>query len=301
MAKQSIYDRGSIKQGGNEVFCQSRFDAPNYVKEGAHIRFYGDNEMYQVGKVEPQFYIFNFNKKSSDRVFVEKSEKTQDMSVLIGDIVDISYKEYELSNAISIMSGGSGYSVNDIFEVDEGSVVEDIISEQKDCAIIKVKTVDENGGITKVSLDKHGKYFDSPSEQLSLGWRPKGGTGEGAELSLVYQTLDYRSALRREVAGVEFMGDGFLIIFTETFPREVIKGKFSCRKHKMILSSAYVSLTKFSERFQLIVNYTPNYGLPLLADNSMSIPLIYNRNIIFLDKKIQRLEQELEDLKKKLG
>ncbi len=103
------------------------------------------------------------------------------------------------------------------------------------------------------------------------------------------------------MAGVEFMGDGFLVIFTETFPREVVKGKFSCRKHKMILSSTYVSLTKFSERFQLIVNYTPNYGLPLLADNSMSIPLIYNRNIIFLDKKIRHLEQELEGLKKKLG
>ena len=301
MAKQSIYDKGSIKQGGNEVFCQSRFDASSYVRDGSYIRFYGDSEMYQIGQIEPVFWIFDFEKIIADRVLVERNQKTTDMCVVVGDIVEIFYKEYQLSDAVTIVHGGSGYSVNDIFEVNEGSVMEDMISQEKFYATIKVVEVDENGGITKTSVEKYGKYFEAPLEQISLGWLPKGGAGNGAELSLVYQALDYRSALKREVAGVDFTENGFQIIFTQTLPKEVVRGKFSCKKDKMLLSSTYVSLTKFSERFQLIVDHTPNYALPLMADNSMSIPIIYNKGAVFLDKKIQSLEKEIENLKKRLG
>jgi len=297
MAKESIYNRGSVKQGGNIVVCQSRFHAPSYIRDGSYIRFYGDGEMYQIGKIEPFFCIFDFKKVISDRVFVNDKDA---MGIVVGDMVEISYKEYELSASIKIMDGGKGYSIGDTFEVDEGIPVEGVMNERKEYAIIKVKGIDKDGSITKISVDDHGKYLESPPEQVSLGWLPKGGTGEGAELSLIYKTIEHRSALKREVSSLEIAKNGgYRLVFTQELPNNIDKGKLSCKKYKLLLSSNYVSLTKWSATFQLIVDFTPNCGVPLMLDNSLSIPLIYNKGMLLLDKKIKDLEKEIEDLKKK--
>ena len=298
MAKESIYNRGSVKEGENEVVCQSRFHAPSHVRNGSYIRFYGDGAMYQIGKVEPFFCILNFRKELSSRVFIEDENA---ITIVAGDMMEISYKEYELSNSVKIMDGGIGYSVGDILEVDEGVPMEDQISQDKSYAKIQVMGVDEDGAITSVAVADHGKYFESPPEQVSLGWMAKGCSGKEAELALFYKTIDHRSAIKREVASLEIVKGGYMVVFTNSLPKEVYKGKLSCKKYKLILSSNYVSLTKWSEEYQLIVDFTPNYGLPLMLDNSLSIPLVYNKCMTIMDNKIRNLEKEIEELKSKLN
>ena len=88
MAKESIYNRGSVKEGENEVVCQSRFHAPSHVRNGSYIRFYGDGAMYQIGKVEPFFCILNFRKELSSRVFIEDENA---ITIVAGDMMEISY------------------------------------------------------------------------------------------------------------------------------------------------------------------------------------------------------------------
>ena len=296
MAKESIYNRGSVKEGGNAVVCQSRFHAPTHARAGSYIRFYGDNEMYQIAKMEPFFCILDFETIISDRVFVKNEDA---MGLVAGDLVEISYKEYELSTSINIMNGGEGYLKGDTFTVDDGVPAEDVISAEKSHAIIEVIEVDKDGCVEKVKVSDRGKYWESPPEQVSLGWEPKGGSGKGAELALVYKTTDYRSAMTREVTLLEVAEGGWRVIFSSSLPPNVLGGKLSCKKHKLILNSTYVSMTKWTEHFQLIVDFTPNCGVPLMLENSLSVPLVYNKAMIVLDKKISMLEKEIKSLKEK--
>ena len=232
MAKESIYNRGSVKEGGNTVVCQSRFHAPTHARAGSYIRFYGDHEMYQIAKMEPFFCILDFERIMSDRVFVKDEDA---VGLVAGDLVEISYKEYELSASINVMNGGEGYSKGDIFIVDDGVPAEDIISSEKSHAKIEVIEVDEDGCIKKVKVADCGKYWDSPPEQVSLGWEPKGGSGIGAELALVYKTTDYRAAMTREVTSLEVAEGGWSVIFSNTLPPNVLEGKLSCKIHKLII------------------------------------------------------------------
>jgi hypothetical protein len=252
--------------------------------------------MYQIAKMEPFFCILDFETIISDRVFVKDEDA---VGLVVGDLVEISYKEYELSASINVMNGGEGYLKGDTFIVKDGVPAEDVISTEKSHAKIEVIEVDKNGCVIKVKVVDCGKYWESPPEQVSLGWEPKGGSGKGAELALVYKTTDYRSAMTREVTSLEVAEGGWRVIFSNTLPPNVLGGKLSCKKHKLILSSTYVSMTKWSEHFQLIVDFTPNCGVPLMLENSLSVSLVYNKAMILLDKKIKMLEKEIESLKEK--
>jgi hypothetical protein len=140
-----------------------------------------------------------------------------------------------------------------------------------------------------------------PKEEVLLGWSPDGGSGEDVKFVLSYETINNRAVERKEVIDMEITPEGVYRIKLDTdLPWEIIGGKISCKKNKLILTSNYVGPTRWSGEIQMITDFSTNYGMPYLAQNSLSLPAIYNKSLSFWDQKIKSLELEIEELKKKI-
>ena len=302
MAKQSIFNRASVERDTNTIVCESGFNANDYMKAGSMLRFTNEGQLYTVGRIEQFYCILDFVKESApDQISVS----SEDAKMLVqGDWLDVTYKEYKITPlSVSISNGGSGYSVGDTFVVEAGLAVKDDLTEEKDYSVLKVKDINENGSITEINVVKEGRYLKVPEEEVLLGWSPEGGSGSDAQFLLSYETINNRAVEQREVMDMEIDTNNnvYRIRLDSGLPWEIIGGKISCRKHKLILTSDYVGPTRWSGEIQMITDFTQNYGMPYLAQNSLSLPSIYNKSLSFWDEKIKSLELEIEELKKKIG
>ena len=300
MAKQSIFNRASVRKDTNVIVCESRFNAYDYMKVGSLLRFTNEGELYTVGRIEQFYCILDFEKENAPNQISVTSEEAQ--LLVQGDWLDVTYKEYKITPlSVNISDGGEGYSIGDAFVVEAGLAVKDNLTEEKEYSIIKVKTVNENGSIQEVEVTKEGRYLKVPEEEVLLGWSPTGGSGNGAKFILSFETINNRAVEQREVVDMEILPDGLYRIKLDSgLPWEIIGGKISCKKNRIILTSNYVGPTRWSGEIQIITDFSPNYGMPYLAQNSLSLPSIYNKSLSFWDQKIKSLELEIEELKNKI-
>jgi hypothetical protein len=296
MAKKLLFNRASVKEGDNRVVCESRFQ-PHYIKPGCYIKFEESAEHYMVSKSEDSMYIFDFEYYSNGVVLIMEDEA---MNLVIGDEIDITHKEYEINPKITIQNGGIGYFVGDIIEIDEGSAFVDPSTGEIRTAKLRVASTDEQGAVKTFEVEHHGLYTEAPDQNMLIYWQPTGGSGENLELNIIYNTINNRSVLRREVANLEKVNPkGYILYLDNELPEHVRTGKLSVKKKNLYLSSNYASGTRFSDRFQLIIDFTGEYGLPMLVENSLSLAFVYNKGINMVDSHIRRLEKRIEELEKK--
>ena len=296
MAKKLLFNRASVKQGDNRVVCESRFQ-PHYIKPGCYIKFEESADHYMISRAEDSMYIFDFEHNSRGAVLIKEDEA---INLVIGDEIDITYKQYEVSSNITINNGGVGYLVGDIIEIDEGLPLIDPVTAERQITKLKVTSTNEEGSVKTLEFEYKGLYTEAPDENVLIYWQPDGGSGKDLELNITYDAINNRSVLRREVSNLEKgLPEGYLLYLDNELPEHVRKGKLSTKKKNLYLSSNYASGTRFSGRFQLVVDFTGEYGLPLLVENSLSLPFVYNRGIHMVDGHIRRLEQRIEELEKK--
>jgi hypothetical protein len=293
MAKRLLYNRASVREGTNRVVCESRF-RPNYIKPGAYIKFEESAESYTIAKSEETMCILDF---VCERRGVLTVEGEAAMDLTEGDQLDITYKQYEIDYGFIITSSGSGYMVGDIIEVDAGEPMLDTSVGEKMVARLKVTSINESGAVEKLHIESLGSYSEPPQEKILLNWSALGGSGEGLELNINFNTISNRGTFTKEVMDLNRNKNKFYIYLDSEMPRYIKRGKLSVKKYVLFLNSNCSSRTKFSERFSLIVDFTENYGLPFLLDNSLNLPFVFNGAMNVLDKKIKELEDEIEKLK----
>tara|TARA_Y100000593_G_scaffold87201_1_gene167282 strand:- start:1697 stop:2581 length:885 start_codon:yes stop_codon:yes gene_type:complete len=292
MAKRLLYNRGSIEKGTNKLICESRCNS-GFVKPGSYVKFESSAESYQVANSEEKMFIFDFLLNRKDVILIENEEAK---AFVIGDVLDITYKEFELYQDVIITKQGQGYSVGDIIELNEGEPFEEKETGIKHLAKLRVIETDSNGGIRRLRIDNSGKYVSIGQENILLNWKATGGRGTGLELNLTFNEVSNRAFTKREVSGLKKAKNGWFVFLNYDLPFRMPEGKVSCVKRLITLTSEFSAQTKFSEHFNLIVDFTENYNLPILLENSFALPFVYNKGVHLLDAKIKELEERIKKL-----
>ena len=292
MAKPNIYNKASVLKDTNRVVCESRFD-PSHLSSGSRIKFDLDPESYIIARHEELFYIAAFETLSNGDLLISENV---DISLTLGDVIDISYKEYELDPKVSILSEGSGYLAGDVLTIREGEPYTDQDSKIDRYSRLEVAEINESGGVISLKLIDAGKYIKAPTEQVLFGYQPQGGTGSGLELVLIYKTINNRSIVDREVFGVDKAGADYIIKLNYPVPSHIKEGKLSVKKYQLFLSSSYASESKFNSSYKLITDFTENYRLPYLIENSLSAASAYNEMVTALDAKLKSMEDKIAKL-----
>lgn len=296
MPKVNRYNKASVLKDTNRIVCESEFD-PLCLRPGARIKFDADSEVYNVARCESFFYITPFEVENSEFLWV-KADSSIDL--VEGDNIEISYKEYEVESDFKVLNSGRGYSVNDILTIKDGTPCVDLQSQISQYSELKVLAVDESGGVTSIELLSGGKYTKVPDGQVSFGYRPPGGKGSDLEFILTYKLINNRSIIDREIHEIRKEGERYKLLLNNPLPHYIVEGKLSVRKSQIFLSSPYGSESKINSTYSLMTNFTENYRLLFLAENSLSTASIYNEMIIFLDKKLKATEERLSKLENKI-
>lgn len=293
MAKMINNSNGSIKKGSNKIICESNFQ-PNNIREGSDIKFDMDAESYQISKVDDLYFVINFDAVNSSGLIVKESDAK---NLVLGDVIDISFKEYQVSKSAEIIYSGEGYKIGDRLLIDEGTVRKDLATGESFFAELEVLSVNEEGGVKELKINKNGNYLEIPEGSLLLAWTPKGGTGEHLEINVYFSSHSKRSAFKREIISLSKLDDGaFYADLNAPLSEEIRTGKISSKKKVITISIPYLSETKNSQLFGIVQDFTQNYRLPLMLGNSLNAAFIFNKAMKLADQEIALLKDRIEKL-----
>ena len=260
------------------------------IRPDSFIKFGKDAACYTVAKAESFFYIKDFTTDGSNRILVN-----DDIGINLthSDIIDISYKEYELLTVIKPLSGGAGYSVGNKISLDGGVSVQDAVSGINSNSTFVVSHVDANGGITQIKLESKGRYVICPPKECGV----IGGNGSGAILLTDYKLLDSRALVERSILDAQHNGAQTTLVLDAPLPNGVTEGKLSLEKWQLFLTGNYVGETKVNVVYTVSRDFTPNFKLPLLLKGSNSPEVTYNQAIKIIDEEMQSMWEDIEKIK----
>lgn len=281
---------GSIKQNSNKLISTTYSDW-SAVREGSFIKFEDDVHFYIVSHVEKKTYLKDFI--VNDPSVIQVNENCG-ANINPEDSLYISYKEYEISTVNKIINAGINYKVGDRLNLAGGKASTNIRDNTLNTGIITVNRIGENGEILEISIADHGKYIESPPSITSL----QGGGGQNATIEISYRLSDHRTFIERDVESVEFKSAETIIHLVYGLPNGIKEGKLSIEKWEITLTSNYTGITRINQPFQVLRDFTPNYKMPLIAQNAVNQELIYNHTIAILDRKIAELEKRIKELEK---
>lgn len=284
-----IGNMASVRKNTNTIISTTFADW-SAIRSGTFIKFVDDFNFFTVSHVNKKTFLKDFVKAQSH---VLQINENCGVNINEGDSLTISYKEYELSTVYKLISAGKGYSVGDVLTLDGGTPSLNLSDNTLNSGVITVNKIGEMGEILEFDITEKGKYITSPETITSL----KGGDGSGAVIECGFKLSDHRSFIERDVERVEFKGSDTLVYLYYALPDSIKEGKLSIIKWEIVLTGNYTGENKINQTIQIIRDFTPNYRIPLLAQNAQNQELIFNNALITLDKKVA----ELEDKIKKLG
>jgi|TARA_Y100000310_G_C20537182_1_gene741417 translation initiation factor IF-1 len=298
MAKIINNSNGSIEKGSNQIVCESNFQ-PHSITVGSDIKFNGDPESYQISKIDDLYFVVDFEMIKPDGLIIKESESK---NIVLGDMVDISFKEYQINRNIEIIFPGKGYEVGDKFSIDEGTAQKDSTTEESFFAELEVSSVNGQGGVKELKINKNGNYTKVPEGELLLAWIPKGGSGEDLEINIYFSPDSKRSVFRKEVISLSGLDAGtFYLELDSPIPEEIKIGKISSKKKVITISIPYLSETKHSQIFGIVQDFTGNCRLPLMLENSLNAAFIFNKAMKLADQEITLLKDRISKLESSLG
>ena len=262
---------------GDEFIYSNNLADWSIIDPGKEIEIIGDEETFSVVRAN----VINYNK-----VFAVESNSTIKIDstindlVLDGDTIDCYFVTYYTALVNEITEAGSGYKVNEYVNINKNSYF-DSSNNRNERAILQVKSIDSNGGITELHLINNGKFTQN-FEQAELD----GGSGKGAKVSLILGKHDKKVLKFFSVLNVKREQGSTFVELDEKIKDSFLTGEIYIKRYRITLNKP-TNKEYSSHPFILKVEKTPFLNLPLAKDNN--IEQIYNQAILTIDSKIKEL------------
>ena len=286
---KTITGQISIKQGNKEAYSNSESNF-KHIKTNSSIRIGDSEDFYTIKKIEPVFYVKPFSGQQKQI----KLNEDIGVGITYGDQLVLSFKEYQLLTVVKVSSKGRNYAAGDIVSIKGGNAVVDAVTGEKQAPRLKVEKVNDAGGILKLKIEEKGKYLKTPEKACDVISLAK--NGRGCVLIVEYKLTDERKIIERLVTQKTINDGETFLTLNYPIPENVTQGKLSIHKWKLILDSPFKDKTQINAPFEILKDLTPELGLPLLAQGSISTEKIFNLAMRQLSKKIKALEKRILDL-----
>jgi len=267
---------------GDEFFYSNNLANWDAITQGQEISIINDSEKFFVVRND----IITYNKS-----FKIKGEKTLEINstlkdlIFDGDTIDCIFKPYCIIAVNDVLEKGSGYQINDIVIIKKEAFFDSTI-DQKINAVFKINNVDQNGGITEISLIENGKYVKSFTE-----CEIEGGKGAGGKISVIINKLNEKIINHFSVLDVKYVDNSIVVELDEKIKNKFSSGEILIKRHRITANKPLIK-NYMSQPFFIRVEKTPFLNLPLAKDNN--IEQLYNQAILTIDSKI---EQALRPIK----
>ena len=272
------YSINLIKDSNRVISC-SEIDFQK-IRPGSYIKI--GNITYQIIDRKPLFYIKDFEVVAPNAI---KLKDNAGNFLLKEDVLDISYKEYELGSLLSIVDGGCKYKKGDIIYLLGGVPTIDNSNTQQ-ITSFEVNSVDENGKLLSVGLISRGKYVSVPNNVSEV----YGSNGHGAKLECFYTIIDSRRMIERSIINILRSGSDATVFLNYTLPSGLKEGKLSVNKYELILNNNYTGASLYDSKYEISQDFTINYQMPLLMKGSTSPESVFNLTMQILDTKLREID-----------
>lgn len=262
---------------GDEFAYSNNLANWSLINSGEQIEIMGNPEKFSVVCAN----VINYNKGFivESNSIIKFDSIIKDL-VLDGDTIDCYFITYYTALVNEITEAGSGYKVNEYVNINKNTYF-NFSNDRNERAILQVKSIDSNGGITELHLIDNGKFTQN-FEQADLD----GGSGKGAKVSLILGKHDKKSLKFFSVLNVK-RDQGFTFVeLNEKIKDSFLTGEIYIKRHRITLNKP-TNKEYFSHPFILKVEKTPFLNLPLAKDNN--VEQIYNQAILTIDSKIKEL------------
>lgn len=274
----------SIKNNSNKVVSSSEEKFIG-IRQNSLIKIGNDNNLYTIKEKNNYFLIKNFSVFNAKTIVIE-----DDVSdIQLEDVLQISYKEYELTSIFDIVDGGTNYNTNEPPAIEGGICDMDIISGTTNPSILDIKETDGNGKILVVGIKNKGKYIEPPQNPVYI----ISNNGSGAKFDLRYDECSDRTILERTVTNINKKDGKTYLSLNYSLPLNLKQGKFSVEKHYLILSTNYSGEDIINGEYKIFQDYTPSSNIPLMTNNSLSQVVIFNRAMQIIDSEIKSIKDKL--------
>jgi len=291
----------SVAYNSNRVVssCQCHWGK---VKPGAFLQFAGEDKHYKIIESKDLYYIKNFEIKNknallvNDNIFPDITPK---------DSLEISYKEYELLELGNITNPGKGYNVGDLIYLNGGNLSPDLNTS----VILKVKGVNQAGGVSDVEIFHKGKYLLAPSGSVQT---TTNGVGERFEIVVNFQELGKRGFLDRTIFDIKYNGGQSIITLSQALPDGLPNGKLSVKKWELFLETPYLSKQQniVNQSYEILNDFIPHIDVPKMIRGHSNPDVIINHGFqkiaeklksqddshLSLTERVKLLEEKLEKL-----
>ena len=284
MIRKKYGHTASAIKGNNKITACSKVDFST-INSGNFIMLMGDDVFYKIINKEKFVYAQDAAVIEANKIQVNENAL---MHLNVDDDIDISYKNYEVTEA-SVNQGGEGYEQGDLISVDGGVCKYNSIDEIDIPVKLSVEEVDSDGGIVSVNLVNKGLYSEPPSDESDVS----SGSGSGASLSLTTKLLSTSVVESRGISSIELDGDKSVITINHAVAPRVKEISIRVEKWQLTLASAYAGQQdKLNVPYDIIKDFTPHCNLPLINSNMATNHLVYNEAMAIIDQRLKDLEDK---------
>lgn len=282
---QNIHFTISIDNNSNRVIGSSEEKFVG-ISKGNLIKIGDFDYLYTIVDKEKFSYIKNFTVVDSRTILIDEDIN---ISLQQGDIISISYKEYELLMIYDIIDKGLNYNEGDELKVIGGITNFDISSGSINPTILKVNKVSNDGGVSEISIIEKGKYLQIPTNPVNIN----SSNGINAQFELKYKECDNRTTLDRTINSINIKDNKTFIYLNYSIPQNIKQGKLYVEKNYLIIDSPYMGTKEKNIRYEIFRNFTPYHKLPLMIKNSLSPDVIYNKAMLQIDLELKKIKDKI--------
>ena len=282
----------SVENGCNKITSSSE-DRFLGIGKGSLIKVGEEPILYTVIGRDSFFFIKEFYSENSKILSFADDIGS---NIQKGDILKITYKEYEAKFISSIVSEGSGYIPESDLNIIGGVLSVDVSVGFGQPTSIYPSSVNSDGAILQAGIKYSGKYLSPPQNPV----KSRSNRGSNAEFDIKYIEIPNRSFVDRTVADIYISEGKTFIVLDYSLPPNLSSGKISVEKSVLTLSENYSGKTQKNLSYQIYKDFTPLMKLPLQLKNSLSPEITYNKSCMIIDSEICNLRNEILDLKDRL-
>ena len=264
------------------------------IKDGSFLRFQGENGFYVVQRKEQVTLLYDFEVLKSDTISIKENLLGKIHS---SDALSLCFREYELDIVVGILDAGTEYAVGDVLTVGGGKPSLDTTNGLYNVTQININGVKEDGKISRIGIRSRGRYIETPPTEIE----PSGGAGKGAKFEITYKPVSEITKVERKIQSLDFKENETVLYLDAALPVFIDSGRLSCDKWLFYLATPYLSETRTGIGFSVSRDFTPVLNLPLMAPNSFTMDVVYNKAIISLEEEIVKLNQKLDLLTKRVN
>jgi hypothetical protein len=267
---------------GDEYIYSNNLANWSTIEPSKEIEIIGNPEKFSVVRTAVINYSKPFTVESS--LLIKFSGTIKDL-ILDGDTIDCYFALYYAALINDITESGSGYKVNEYVTIGKNSYFESSIDKNQK-AVLQVKAVNSEGGITEVHLINNGKFTQNFTEA-----ELEGGSGKGAKVSLILGKDNKKTLKFFSVLDVKRENASTLVMLNEKIKDDFLTGEVYIKRYRITLNKP-TGKEYLNQAFIVKVEKTPFLNLPLAKDNN--IEQIYNQAILTIDSKIKELSTSVK-------